>query len=201
MAPVAQPQEATLFQDSWFWGVHAGGTHIGTIGGSSGTNGTVGAEWLITRTYGGLYLAYDQANFTRTASIADPNAANGSRPITVHDMRTGSIAAVAFPVQLKQIRPYVGLGFAISVLGDATPLVLLQATPPLSASAVQQQNHRTPAAARRYSLLVADSGRSTGMALYGQVTVMPSTGDFLIDKTIMDIAVGVRYNFGSSIER
>src|SRR5258707_135685 len=114
-------QEARLFQNSWFWGLHAGSTNVGTTYASGSGASTLGGEWVITRQRGGLYVAYDQARFTRTAGIADPGTSSGTRAVTIHNMRTGSIAGLVFPFNMTKFRPYGGLGLSLNVLGDATP--------------------------------------------------------------------------------
>lgn len=195
--PALHAQDAKLFQDSWFWGVHAGATSVGTPARSTGSVPTIGGEWFITRTSGGLYAAYDQANFTGTSSVPDGGAATGMRDVKIHDMRTVSLAAMVFPYQAHNFRPYAGLGFALSTIGSASP---------------QSSQGDTVSAG---SKLRADDGRSrTGLlvmggvqwqtrrtALFGQVSSSPRNNDFLINKPITTITGGVRYNFGSSIER
>jgi len=64
----AQAQQSRLFDNSWFWGVHAGATEIGTPATAVQAHTTVGADWLITRSMGGLYVSYDQA----TKSLTPP---------------------------------------------------------------------------------------------------------------------------------
>jgi hypothetical protein len=197
-APTAHAQDAKLFQNSWFWGVHAGATYTGTTY-SSGSSGTLGAEWLLTRSVGGLYVSYDQAIFNSTGAVDDASEPNGYRAVSIHDMRTGSIGALAFPVQRGNFRPYAGLGLAISVIGKATPRADVGATQPIDPSVVQ----RTENTRSRSSLFFMGGGQwqVRKMALFGQISVTPSTSDFLIDGTVTQMSVGVRYNFGSSIER
>ncbi|HEY8309040.1 MAG TPA: hypothetical protein VIG47_00725, partial [Gemmatimonadaceae bacterium] len=119
-ATTAHAQQEQLFQNSWFWGLHAGTTAIGTPAKSSSQVGTVGADWMITRTDGGPYVSYDQASFTKTGAIADGSESSGMRPVALHDMRTISIGALAFPWHSGHFRPYAGLGYQLSLIGSAT---------------------------------------------------------------------------------
>jgi hypothetical protein len=146
---------------------------------------------------GGLYAAYDQANFSRMSAIADPSATNGQRPVAIHDMRTVSLAGVAFPGQVKHVRPYAGLGFAISVIGSATP------TPDSSGTVSSDVAGRIDDA-RSHSTVFALIGaqwqvRRTAVFLQG--TLMPSDNNFLANRSMTSVVLGVRYNFGSSIDR
>lgn len=199
---VAAAQETKLFQNSWFWGVHAGVTNLGTEYSSGSSVGTVGAEWLITRSVAGLYVAYDQASFSKTAEIDDPSTSTGERPVAIHDMRTGSIAGVAFPVQFGNFRPYGGVGVALSVLGSATAQSVAASGGGTSApdATVQQ---KVEDARSRTTIFAMGGGQwqTKRLAIYGQLTLMPATSDFLVSKAITQISAGVRYNFGSSIDR
>jgi len=196
-ASALQAQQEQLFQNSWFWGLHAGSTSIGTPNSSTSQAGTIGADWMITRTTGGLYLAYDQASFTRTSGIADATAANGIRPVSVRDLRTVSIGGLAFPWHSNRFRPYAGGGYALSIVGSA---------------AVQPDSLNTPAPsgaaqvvddARSRSSLFAIVGAQWQIhltAIYAQASFIPSSGQFLVTKPITALSVGIRYNFGSSID-
>ena len=197
-APAAHAQQEHLFQNAWFWGVHAGGTEIGTQVSSLSPAATFGGEWMITRTHGGVYVAYDQANFTRTSSIDDPAATNGTRRVKIHDMRTGSIAAVAFPVDVSGFRPYAGLGFALSVLGSAT------AQPDASNAPINSDVTSRIENARSRSTVFAMGGLQLQIrraAMFGQVTAAPSNSSFLVTRPVTTFTAGVRYNFGSAIEQ
>ncbi|HEY7898908.1 MAG TPA: hypothetical protein VIC03_10895 [Gemmatimonadaceae bacterium] len=196
-ASTLQAQQAQLFQNSWFWGLHAGSTAIGTPNSSTTQAGTIGADWMITRTDGGLYVAYDQASFTRTSGIADATAANGLRPISVRDLRTVSIGGLAFPWHANRFRPYAGIGYALSLVGNASvqPDSLNTAAPSGMAQAVDD--------ARSRSSLFALAGAQWQIhrtAIYAQASFIPSSDQFLVTKPITSISLGIRYNFGSSID-
>ena len=60
---LATAQQGRPFKDAWFWGVKAGGLSVADTGGSYSFAPMVGAEWLITRTHGGLYISAGQAFF------------------------------------------------------------------------------------------------------------------------------------------
>jgi hypothetical protein len=196
----AQAQTEKLFQDSWFWGVHAGVTTFGTPATSNQSAGSFGAEWMITRSVGGLYLSFDQANFNSTGAIADGSETSGIRPVSLHDMRTGSIGAMAFPVRFGNFRPYAGAGFSLSVIGTATARPDIGET---SASIDQSVVQNVDNAKSRSAVFLMGGGQwqVNRTAVYGQIMVTPGDDNFLINGAVTQISVGVRYNFGSSIER
>ena len=70
IAQTSAAQDGRQFKDAWFWGVKAGALSYSSASTDNGGAALVGAEWLITRTQGGLYLSFDQAFFTPTADSA-----------------------------------------------------------------------------------------------------------------------------------
>lgn len=193
----AHAQDARLFDNAWFWGVHAGASMIGTPASSVRAEPTIGAEWMITRHIGGLYVAYDQTMLDRTSAIADTGVAGGARNVGIHTMRTGSIAAIAWPYHYQGFRPYAGVGAQLSVLGSASPQPNADGTIP-SDAASRAENGRSAAAL----LLMGGAQWQVGRAaIFGQLSATPSNGAFLITKPITTITGGVRYNFGSSISQ
>lgn len=196
-AATAHAQQEQLFQDSWFWGLHAGSTSIGTPVASSSQAGTIGADWMITRTDGGLYVSYDQASFTRTSAVVDTTAGNGLRPVSVRNLRTISVGGLAFPWHSGRFRPYAGLGFALSLVASAS------AQPGSPATAVPPTVNQTVDDARSRSSVFALGGAQWQMdraAIFAQASFIPSSNNFLLTKPITSIVAGIRYNFGSSIE-
>jgi len=193
----AHAQNEELFQNSWFWGVHAGVTSIGTPSTGTSEVGTLGAEWMITRSNAGLYIAYDQASFSKTSGILDPSSSNGVRPVALNDLRTVSVAGVAFPWHRGRFRPYAGLGFALSLVGSATiePDSLNTPVPPTLGQTVDDARSRTSVFA-----LAGAQWQINRAAIFAQGSFIPSSSDFLITKPITSIVAGIRYNFGSSID-
>ena len=193
----AHAQEEQLFQNSWFWGLHAGVTSIGTPAKGSSEVGTVGAEWMITRSNAGLYVAYDQASFSQTSGVLDPSASNGMRPLAIHDLRTISVGGVAFPWHSGRFRPYAGLGFALSLVGSATiePDSLNTPVPSTLSQTVDDSRSRSSIFA-----LAGAQWQIRRTAIFAQASFIPSSNDFVVTKPITNIVAGIRYNFGSSID-
>lgn len=196
-ATTAHAQQEQLFRNSWFWGLHAGSTSIGTPTRSSAQAATIGAEWMITRTDGGLYVSYDQASFSRMSGVADPSSSNGVRPVSIHDLRTISIGGVAFPWHSGHFRPYAGVGYALSLVGSADIQADSLNTPVPSGLSQSVDD------ARSRSSIFALAGAQWQVnraAIFAQASFVPSSSQFLVTKPITTIMAGIRYNFGTSIE-
>jgi len=121
LAPSASSaQSMREFNDSWFWGVKAGVSTFSPTLGSTHSTASYGAEWLITRTRGGLYLSFDEANLSAMSAVFDPTADDNFRPVRVNRLHRISFAALAFPWQFGRVRPYAGLGLTMNVIASTT---------------------------------------------------------------------------------
>lgn len=185
------------FENSWFWGAKAG---INTLSANaSGTSSvpTWGIDWLITRKQGGLYVSADQSFFGKTVVVQDANASSGTRDVRLRDMHRVDFAGVVFPRSFGPVRPYAGFGAAIAIIGSAT------AQPDsLGGAPSRSFNDATDKQRSRASLLVMAGlqVQKKRTAFFVQETALPSGKDFLIRSALNFLELGVRYNFGSSIE-
>src|SRR5215510_3930840 len=120
---VAGAQRSRGFTNSWFWGVKAGGYTIADSGQKYTQAPAVGVEWLITRTHGGLYISGSQTFFSQhTFTLRDPATLDsGLRPIKIKNMRRLDMALVGFPGDHIKWHPYVGGGFSLQQVSQATP--------------------------------------------------------------------------------
>jgi len=190
----ASAQRTREFEDSWFWGVKAGVSTFTPTLGDSETSATYGAEWLITRRRGALYVAIDEANISTTSAVFDPTSDGGFRPVGVEKLRRVSFAALAFPKAFGKFRPYAGLGLALNVIGDAYPLV-----------AADEEDvddvvwDRIDDRSSQASFLVMAGGQLhvRKVAVFAQASMIPSNNKFLLnDNPLGFFELGVRYNFG-----
>lgn len=198
MLPAAvHAQSFRGFTDSWFWGAKAGITSFSTSQVENVTAPLVGAEWLITRTRFGLYIAGDQAFFTETSGIED--FTGGEYVIEIKDLRRVTIAGLFFPKALESLRPYAGLGMAINWIGDAVPTGNFQSS--LEAQYVNREvSERRDRAS--FVFMLGVQGQMGRVAPFGQVTMQPShTGFLLNDRSTYFLEGGIRINAGSSRER
>jgi hypothetical protein len=196
-ATPASAQSRDNFENSWFWGAKAG---LNTFSpSSSGTTSvpTWGIDWLITRKQGGLYVSADESFFDKMVASPDPNSVNGSRQIRLQNMRRVDFAGMVFPHTFGRIRPYAGIGAAISLIASAEAQADSIGGAPSSFFINDTEKHRS-----RASLLVMGGAQfqAKRTAFFVQESILPSGGDFLIRSAVSFFEIGVRYNFGSSIE-
>ena len=190
-------QRVRDFEDSWFWGVKGGVSAYSPTLGDSETAATFGAEWLITRTHGALYVSVDQANIEATSAVFDPTADGSVRSVAVDKLRRVGFAALAFPKQFGRFRPYAGLGLSIDLIGDAVPLVSGKETSVDDAVYERIDDRKSQAALLGMGGVQAQVGRA---AVFGQVSFIPANKKFLLDDSMTFFEFGVRYNFGGARE-
>jgi hypothetical protein len=194
----AGAQEMRNFDNSWFWGFKSGVNTFSAPGHGNVSTVDLGADWLITRTRGGLYVSGDQSIFKRDVDVSDPASRTGQRTVQVSDLRRISFAAVAFPKHFGGITPYGGVGYTIAVLGDARVYVDSLNTAPNNAFLDKVDAARSRGAVFGMAGLQIQTRRA---AIFAQETMLPSNGQFLFPSVLSFFEFGVRYNFGSSIDR
>jgi hypothetical protein len=121
---VGMAQTIRPFDDSWFWGIKTGGTLMQAPSRANLASPMIGAEWLITRTHGGLYVSLDQSFFTQQAAINDSVAPSDTIPgiVRLKDMRRLTLALMGFPGDSRTFHPYGGLGFTYNQVAEAKAL-------------------------------------------------------------------------------
>ena len=186
------------FDDSWFWGFKAGLNTFAVPGKGNRTTPDLGIDWLITRSKGGLYVSANQSIFQRDLDFADPASNTGTRTVRVNDMRRLSVAGVAFPKHFGGITPYAGLGYTITVLGDARIFVDSANTFPDNSFFDAVESERSRGAVLG---MVGVQVQTKRAALFAQETMIPSNNRFLFSSVLSFFEFGVRYNFGSSIDQ
>ncbi|MDQ6872682.1 MAG: hypothetical protein M3037_11875 [Gemmatimonadota bacterium] len=194
----ANAQEMRNFDNSWFWGFKSGINTFSAPGHGNTSTVDLGIDWLITRTKGGLYVSGNQSIFTRDVDMTDPASNNGMRTVQVKDMRRITFAALAFPKHFGGITPYGGIGYTIAVLGDARVRVDSVNTFPNNAFFGRVENARSRSAVLGMAGVQIQTRRA---AIFAQETMLPSNGTFMFNSVLSFFEFGVRYNFGSSIDR
>jgi hypothetical protein len=194
----ANAQGVRNFDNSWFWGFKSGINTFSVPG--SGNTSTVdfGIDWLITRTRGGLYVSGNNSIFERDIQVFDPASTTGQRTVRVNDLRRISFAALAFPKHFGGITPYGGVGYTIAVLGDARVFVDSANTFPTNAFLDEVERRRSRGAVLGMAGLQIRTKRA---AIFAQETLIPSSSGFLFSSVLSFFEFGVRWNFGSSIDR
>ena len=193
----ASAQQKRNFDNSWFWGFKSGITTFGMPGRGNTSTVDMGIDWLITRTKGGLYVSGNQSIFERDINVFDVGAAT-NRMVRVNDLRRITLAGVAFPKHFGGITPYAGIGYTIAVLGDARVFVDSASTFPSNAFLDEVDKSRSRSAAVGMAGIQIQTMR---FAIFAQETLVPSNPSFLFPSVLSFFEFGLRWNFGSSIDR
>ena len=199
LATSAQAQESRPFRDSWFWGAKVGTMSVATTASSRTWAPSIGAEWLITRSAGGLWAFADHTSFDITAGVSDPSVPGGVREVELRNLRRFGFAAVISPRAFGMVRPYAGLGMSLNVIGRAAAAPDSAGNPAGASLRTAIEEARSRASALGMLGVQAQFSRA---ALFTQVTATPASTRFLLnDGPQVGWDVGVRYNFGSSVAR
>ena len=198
---VGAAQSGRNFKDSWFWGVKAGTLSFSTNGVRNVTAPLIGGEWLITRSRAALYISLEQAFFNKRAILATFDG--DLIDVGIKDMQRVSAAMLAFPGKqrsmgvLAGVRPYGGLGLALNFIRSAT---VRDTIPGNSITLVERTIENRKSAASLLGILGAQA-QYRRLSVFVQGTFMP-TREFLLDeRATYSIEGGIRYNFGTSIDR
>jgi hypothetical protein len=194
----ARAQQNRNFDNSWFWGFKSGINTFSVPGHGNTSTVDLGIDWVITRSKGGLYVSGNQSIFQRDLEFLDPASNTGQRTVRVNDMRRITLGALAFPKHFGGITPYAGLGYTITVLGDARIFVDSANTFPSNAFLDEVENERSRSAVVGIGGIQIQASR---MAIFAQETIAPSNSSFLFRSVLNFFEFGIRLNFGSSIDQ
>jgi hypothetical protein len=194
----ANAQGMRNFDNSWFWGFKSGINSFAVPGHGNTSTVDLGIDWLITRTKGGLYVSANQSIFQRDLEFLDPTSSSGQRTVRVNDMRRITLAGLAFPRHFGGITPYAGLGFTITVLGDARVFVDSANTFPTNSFLDEVERERSRSSAVLMGGVQIQTKRA---AVFAQETLIPSNNSFLFRSVLNFLEFGIRINFGSSIDQ
>ena len=194
----ASAKEMRNFDNSWFWGFKSGINTFSAPGHGNTSTVDLGVDWLITRTRGGLYVSGNQSIFKRDVDVFDAASNTSKRTVQVSDLRRITFAALAFPKHFGGITPYGGIGYTIAVLGDARVYVDSTNTFPNNAFLDKVEAARSRGAVMGMAGVQIQTRRA---AIFAQEIMLPSNSNFLFSSVLSFFEFGVRYNFGSSIDR
>jgi hypothetical protein len=198
---VAAQAAGAPIENSWFWGAGGGRFSFPTYFHRVDAP-MISADWLITRQRWGLQVYASQAYFTDSSTVADPNS-SGLRKAQMTDLRRIGFQGIVFLPNWTWFRPYAGVGYSFNYVKQATPIGTF-----FNSAAARDSAEQRVSDARSQSKATFSGGFMitwNKFAPYAQYTVMPTkgTGDWLLngDGATNFWEVGLRYNFGSSIER
>jgi len=202
----AAAQSTRHFYDSWFWGLKGGAMfyQVQSVQGTAIAPG-VGLDWMITRTHGGLYVAYDQSFLTDQVALNDsvgPTAftPNG-RLVDLNGMRRFTMLGMLFPMPSYRFQPYFGLGGQLSYIARAEPQGSF-------ANRVQQDLVLSTITQFRACttplVMLGLQWRLPMVSAFVQGTAVPANDNFFLFTGTAwrsTAEAGLRYNIGSSIDR
>ena len=200
----AQAQDERLFNDSWFWGVKGGVMTFWTSRVEHQPAPLVGVDWLITRRQGALLVSLEQGFFEEQSSVYDPSAANQDRTVDIEDVRRLNFTLLAMPTsiagrRMTGIRPYAGLGFSFHMVREALGEGVVMGTPQADTVAARIEDVRS---ATSPHLMLGAQTQLSRLAFFGQGSVMWGQKRSLFNNGATYVLEGgVRFNFGSSVER
>jgi len=200
---LASAQQGRQFRDAWFWGFKTGAFMFADENQHYSVAPLAGFEWMITRTYGGLYAAASQGFMsTHTLFATNPTAPDSNfRAIKLENVRRLDVAAVGFPGRHVKFHPYVGAGFSMVQVPSAHSETGYNSQAEFDATQALIQDLKvsfTPL------VMAGAQYRLRMMSVFGQVIVSPVQENFLLfnGRTVTAaFEFGLRYNIGTSIDK
>ena len=123
----AGAQASRGFKDSWFWGLKSGLLSYQVVDNSVSKNPfalMAGADWMITRSSGGLYLSFDHSFFSADSLFVNDSLSpldSVPRIIQLKGLRRFTIAGMLFPMQTYRLHPYLGFGVTLANVVQVSP--------------------------------------------------------------------------------
>lgn len=199
---IAAAQQADApFENSWYWGAGGGRISFPTYFHRIDAP-MIGADWMITRSRWALDFYGSQAYFADSSVVSDPNS-SGLRKASITDLRRVGFMGMVFLPNWTWFRPYVGLGYSFNFINKAAPIGSFFNSAAERAAAEKRVNDARALAKATYSAgFLVTYGP---FAPYAQYTLMPTkgSGKWLIngDGSTSFWELGLRYNFGTAIEK
>lgn len=195
--------QANSWQHKWYWGAQGGIMEFKTVDASGFETGwqnayTVGGHWLITGRRSAFYAAYDQVIFqdTTNSAILDTSSPTLIRSVGFNKGRRVQAMLLIFPTD-GYIQPYLGGGFGIHQLVDASPVGTFT-TPQELENALRTIDENSTKA---FPIFAAGlQMRFSKLALFGQGQYMPMGRSYLITSAQYVLSVGFRYAVTASRE-
>jgi hypothetical protein len=200
---VGSAQLGRRFENAWFWGAKGGLLVYSTVAAADQVAPVFGAEWVITRRYGGLYVSVDHGLLTEQAQYLNVDLLPDSSiaDMELKDIRRYNVAAMVFPDMGRWVRPYVALGASMTQVARATNRAAYT-------SANEEQSTEGLIAEYKATLsplsIVGVQLRLPLASVFAQATAMQTPQRFFLRGTnsfTYSVEAGIRYNVGSSIGR
>jgi len=206
LAPeVVAAQQGRPFKDAWFWGVKLGGMSYSTVLETNNQAPTIGADWVITRTRGGVYMSFDHAFFERESALLDRDPFTGDlmlREVELDGMTRVNVMGMGFPFQTQTVRPYFGLGLALSHIGSARLGGTFETEDQFLLLNEQLLEHKTSISP---TAMIGAQWALKQVHVFAQAGMTSAQSNFFLNDGDggfrYSYEIGVRYNIGRSIDR
>jgi hypothetical protein len=202
---VAAAQSTRHFHDSWVWGVKGGVMTYQVQSNTGGMAPMAGADWLITRKHGGLYVAGDYTIFSEQVAVNDSinpiDVTPGGRLTDIDDMFRFTFAGMLFPLESQRFSPYIGMGMTLSSIVGTNPQGTYVNRTQENLVLTTIQNFKTTV---QPNFIVGTQLRLPLLSLFGHASITRANNTFFLytaPSWRMTFETGVRYNIGSSIDR
>lgn len=200
---LATAQRGRQFKDSWFWGVKGGALTLADSGSNYVVAPAVGADWMVTRKHGGLYLAASQTFFNQhSLMLRDPGTIDsGFRAISLKNMRRFDAALMGFPGDHGNLHPYLGAGFSVEQIASAIAEGPFSTVDQFNYAALLIQNEKvsiTPV------FLAGMQYRFRPVSVFAQLSAAATQRGFIAyngKPWNVGLELGLRYNSGTSIAK
>jgi hypothetical protein len=200
---VGSAQLGRRFENAWFWGAKGGLLVYSTVSVANAAAPVFGAEWVITRKNGGLYVSVDHAIMTEQAQYVNADLLPDTTiaDMELKDVRRYNVAAMVFPDIGRWIRPYVAVGASMTQVARATNRATYASTDEeLSTEGLIAEYKATLSPLS----IVGVQLRLPLASVFAQATAMQTPQRFFLrgsNSFTYSLEAGVRYNVGSSIGR
>jgi hypothetical protein len=200
---VGSAQLGRRFENAWFWGAKGGLFVYSTVSAANQVAPVFGAEWVITRRRGGLYVSFDHGIMTETGQYlnADMLPDSSIADMELKDIRRYNMAAMIFPDIGRWVRPYIGLGASLTQIARATNRAAYTST----AEEMSTEGLISDYKATLSPLTIAGVQLRLPLAsVFAQGTAMATPQRFFLrggNTFTYSLEAGIRYNIGSSIDR
>ena len=201
----AAAQTTRRFEDSWFWGVKGGLLNYQVFSDTNAWAVLGGADWLITRKKGGLYVAFDHSFFRNDSVFVNDSLSpldTVPRVVRLSGLRRFTFAGVLFPFNSDRLNPYLSFGVVLNAIATAEPVGSYRNG---TQQALVLNTVQTFKSVASPTVMLGTQLRLPFLpSAFIQATATPASNNFFLfmgNGWRTTVEAGARYNAGSSIDK